>query len=193
MVRSRPQFSLRLFCSACLLLALLFAWLGIRHPSNTANSWSGFPPDTPRLDGFVDSGRLTYDIIEDIHGGNGLHARLHVRVKLNHDRVFLHSIENCVAEIRHVPYSLQDSLSSGDPTYVEEFVADHLVRFNGTSSVASVKLMQYQLYPKTPLTLHGIQPISGTSSGNGEPSDAPESASRDVSTMEDQPRGPGDR
>lgn len=28
---------------------------------------------------------------------------------------------------------------------------------------------------------------------SGEPSDAPESASRDVSKMEDQPRGPGDR
>lgn len=37
--------------------------------------------------------------------------------------------------------------------------------------------------------------VSGGTSGpqSGEPSDAPESASRGVLTMEDQPRGPGDR
>ena len=131
--KSRPRFSLLLFCLVCLLVSLLVAWAGIWHQLNpTPHTWAGFQPDTPRQEGFVEPGRLTYDVIEDIHGGNGLHARLHVRIKLNHDRVFLHSIENCVTEIRHVPYSLQDSLSVGDPTFVETFVTDQLIRFNGT-------------------------------------------------------------
>lgn len=154
-----PQYSLLLFCLICLLGTLLVCWFGINNQLNRMPApWAGFPPGSPRQDGFIEPGRLTFDVIEDIHGGNGLHARLHVRIKLNHDRVFSHSIESSVQEIRHVCYGLQDSLVAGDQEFVEDFVERHLELYNGTSAVESVKLINSQIRPKTQLQSSGIQP-----------------------------------
>ena len=154
-----PRFSLLLFCLICFLGSLLVAWFGINNQLNrTGAPWPGFPPGTPHQDGFIEPGRLTFDVIEDIHGGNGLHARLHVRIKLNHDRVFLHSIESSVQEIRYACYSLHDSLVTGDEEFVEDFVERRLEQYNGTSAVESVKLISSQMRPKTQLQSSGIQP-----------------------------------
>ena len=158
LANGRLRYSLFSFCLICVLASLLIALVGIstmRHPTQTP--WEGFPPGTPRQEGFVAPGQLVYDVIEDVHGGNGLHVRLHVRIKLNHDRVFLHSIETCVSDIGHVCYSLQDSLDASDPAFVEGFVTDHLVRFNGTSAVESVELIRSQLWPKSQLQQRGIE------------------------------------
>ena len=154
-----PRYSLLFFFLICFCGSLIVAWVGINHQLNrTPAQWAGFPPGTPRQEGFIEPGRLTFDVIEDIHGGNGLHARLHVRIKLNHDRVFSHSIESSVREIRYACYSLHDSLVADDPAFIEDFVERHLESYNGNSAVESVTLINSQIRPKTQLQSSGIQP-----------------------------------
>lgn len=149
---------------------MLVAYTGVlRQFTPPAHEFVGFPADAPRQDGFIAPGQLTHVVKQDAFAPNGFDVRLTVRIQLNHDRVFSHSIDGCLMEIEHVSHSLYDSLSVGDPTFVEEFVAGELTRFNGTSAVRSVELLDFKTLP-----------APGTNSGGSansmvidEPSDAP--------------------
>ncbi len=157
------------------LVILLLASAAIigKRLAPTGHEFVGFPANAPRQDGFVTAGKLTHDVTEVVHGGNGIHVRLTVRIHLNHDRVFLHSIESCLSSIRYMSYSLYDSLSVDDPTFVERFVKDHLSSFNGTSAVDSVELIDYEFDPEDSIDSGGanVNAGQGDSSGIDEPSD----------------------
>ena len=137
-----PRYSLLLFFLVCILASMLVAWIGItRQPIGNA----GFRASGPRPLAFVEPGELVHQVSRDvIHGPTGVSARLTVRIELNHDRVLSQSIENCLADIEHYGYSVHGSLSSGDFTFIEDYVSGRINGVNGRSATKSVSLTNVQ-------------------------------------------------
>ena len=75
---------------------------------------------------------------------SGVHVRLTVRIELSHDRVFAHTIDNCLDNIVYASHSLYTSLSAVTD-HLSKHARNYLETHNGSSAIKSVELLDFKM------------------------------------------------